>query len=64
MIRIPDQYTKDIPPVVGVTLTPVSEAKIKHGIKAKAGMLSPEDFSAVKIDTKEFRFDREEANER
>jgi hypothetical protein len=63
-IRIPDQYTKDVPAVVSVTLTPVSGAKIKYGTKTKAGMLSSEDFSAVKIDTKEFRFDREKANER
>jgi hypothetical protein len=64
MIRIPEQYTEDVPAMVRVTLTPVSGTKIKHGTKAKAGMLSPEDFSAVKIDTKGFCFDREEANER
>ena len=32
--------------------------------RTKAGSLSPEDFSSLKIDPRGFKFDREEANER
>ena len=32
--------------------------------KSKAGMLTVNDFTALKIDTRGFKFDREEANER
>jgi hypothetical protein len=62
-IKIPDRYTNDVPAVVKVILAPVSNAKVKYSAGAKAGMLSSESFSAVKIDTRGFRFDREEANE-
>jgi hypothetical protein len=31
---------------------------------ARAGTLSPDDFTELKIDTRNFKFDREEANER
>jgi hypothetical protein len=63
-IRIPDQYTSNVPSTVKVTLVPAAESKMKFGARSKAGMLSPKDFSAVRIDTKSFVFDREEANER
>ena len=64
IIRVPEQYIKSIPPVVMVTLAPVSDAKIMLGKKAQAGVLSPNDFTAMKIDTRNWRFDREQANER
>jgi hypothetical protein len=63
-IRIPDQYTKEVPATVKVTLVPATESKVKYGSKTKAGMLPAGHFSAAKIDTRGFKFDREEANER
>ena len=63
-IRIPDQFATVVPKTVKVTLMPASESKIKFGTKSKAGMLSEEDFVALKIDTLGFKFNREEANER
>lgn len=63
-IRIPDQYTSTVPSTVKVTLVPATESNVKFGVRSKAGMLSSKDFSAVRIDTKTFVFDREEANER
>jgi len=64
VIRIPEQYVKTIPATVKVTLAPVNETRIKAGLKSKAGALSLSDFSALKIDTLGWKFDREEANER
>ena len=64
MIRIPEQYAETIPAAVKVTLSPVGTPPIKIGVKSKAGALTLEDFSAFKIDTRNFKFDREEANER
>jgi hypothetical protein len=63
-IRIPDQYTKEVPLTVKVTLVPATGSKIKYGTKSKAGMLPLGYFSAAKIDTRGFKFDREDANER
>jgi hypothetical protein len=64
IIHIPEQYVNTIPVAVRVTLAPVSESRVKMGVKSKAGALSSDDFSALKIDTKAWKFDREEANER
>ena len=64
IIRIPDEYVKVISAAVTVTLAPLSKPKIKTGSNAKAGTLSSENFKALKIDTTNFKFDREEANER
>ncbi len=64
VIRIPDQYIKALPAAVRVTLAPAGDPRIKRGSKSQAGALSVGDFSALKIDTRGFRFDREEANER
>jgi hypothetical protein len=63
-IRIPEQYAKAVPSAVKVTLTPINEARIKLGSKSKAGVLSIDNFSALKIDTRDWKFNREEANER
>jgi len=64
IIRIPEQYIKSVPSTVKVTVAPLSEPTIKIGAKSKAGMLSAADFSALKIDTSNWKFNREEANER
>ena len=64
IIRIPEEYLKAISAAVKVTLAPLNESRIKMGAKSKAGMLSSEDFCALKIDTRNWKFDREEANER
>ena len=64
IIRIPEQFIKAIPANVRVTLAPVDEPQIKVGVKSKVGTLSPDDFSALKIDTQNWKFNREEANER
>jgi len=63
-IRIPEQYVKTVPATVKVTLAPVSWPRVKEAAKSKAGALLPDDYSALKIDTQNFCFDREEANER
>lgn len=64
IIRIPEQYIKAVPVAVQVTLVPVSDFRVKMGAKASAGALSSRDFSALKINTRDWKFDREEANER
>ena len=63
-ILIPEQYRKSVPSSVRVTLKPAAESKIKFGSRSRAGMLSAKDFSALEIDTKGFKFDREEAHAR
>ncbi|MDR1110096.1 MAG: hypothetical protein LBP92_05225 [Deltaproteobacteria bacterium] len=64
VIRIPEQYVNALPVSVFVTLVPVSEPRIIHGPRSNPGEISPNDFSALKIDTQGWKFDREEANER
>ncbi|MCL2222873.1 MAG: hypothetical protein FWC20_08835 [Oscillospiraceae bacterium] len=64
IIRIPEQYIKEMPSNVKVTVTPIVPLNIKIGANAKAGMLTGANFSALKIDTSNWTFDREEANER
>ena len=64
VIRIPDHFIKDIPTTVKVTLSPTEKPRIKMGIKSGSGMLSLEDYSALKINTQGWKFSREEANER
>ena len=64
VIRVPEQYVKSIPASVVVTISPASEPFLVKGSKSKAGMLSDDNFRAMKIDTRNWKFDREEANER
>jgi len=64
IIRIPDQYVMSVPSAVKVTVEPVGKPSIKVGVKSKAGEITDADFSALKVDTKNWKFDREEANER
>jgi hypothetical protein len=59
-IRIPDKYRKKIRQGAKVTvLADVSDTPID---KTKAGALSLDDFTEMKLDTRGFKFDREEAN--
>ena len=64
IIRIPDEYIESVPAAAKVTLVAVNEPHIKMGAKSKAGALSSGNFSALKIDTRDWKFNREEANER
>ena len=64
IIRIPEQYIKIVPANVKVTLAPANRSRITESTKAFAGVLSKDDFSALEIDTRGWKFNREEANER
>jgi len=64
IIRVPEQYATSVPAAVKVTLIPVDTSRVIMGAKAKAGAISSNDFNALKIDTTNWKFDREEANER
>jgi hypothetical protein len=61
IIHIPEQYMKIVPATVNVTILPVVQAKLSESNRKKP--LSIDEFPAV-LDTKNFKFDREEANER
>ena len=63
MIRIPEQYRKQVSSTVEVTLAPVSQIRPKFRPKTKDRPLSIDEFPAV-LDTTGWKFDREEANER
>jgi len=52
------------PAYVDAMLAPMSGQKIIMGAKSKAGKLSPNDFNALELDTRCWKFNREEANER
>jgi hypothetical protein len=64
VIRIPEQYVSTLPETVTVTLAPVGVPIIKAGKRSGPGELLPSDFTALKIDMRGWKFDREEANER
>jgi len=63
VIHVPEQYVNIIPVVVNVTLGPFDQEKPK--IKSKSGNkpCSIDEFPAI-FDTKGWKFNREEANER
>ena len=61
-IRIPEKYKKSL--VQGSVVTVLINIQHELPDKTKAGMLSLEDFSGMKLDTRGWKFDREEANER
>jgi len=65
-IRIPEHFMKYITEteVVKVTIIPIYNDKIKVASKADAGTLKPNSFSALKINTNGWKFNRDEANER
>ena len=64
MIRIPEQYIRIVPAAVRVTLAPIKDPRIVEGCRAEAGALSIDNFLALSIDTRNWKFIREEANER
>ena len=64
IIRIPDEYVNTIHSRVKVTVRSCNDQKQVRRCRAGAGALLPDDFTAFKIDTRGFKFDREEANER
>jgi hypothetical protein len=61
IIRIPDRYVSKVPFEVRVTLAPAAGSKIKRGSMA-TGALPRGYFSAVNIDTRGFKFNREEGH--
>jgi len=63
-IRIPEQYRQFLTEIVKVTIEPLYEGKIQYAPRGGPGQLTQEDFSALRIDTAGFEFDRDEANER
>ena len=64
IIRIPEQFIRIVPAVVSVTLAPIKKSRIVEGSSAEAGILSIDNFKALRIDTQNWKFNREEANER
>ena len=63
-IRIPDEFLRYLTGVVRVTIVPVRSGKIKHARRPGPGMVTLNDFATPVIDTRGWRFNREEANER
>jgi hypothetical protein len=63
-IQIPEQYLKLLPTNVNVTLVPSDKQKrAKFRQKTEDEPLNIDEFPAI-LDTKGFKFSREEANER
>jgi hypothetical protein len=63
MIRIPEQFRTSVRKgKVQVTL--LTDPVRRPVDKTKAGALTPDDFTELKLSTKGFKFDREEANAR
>ena len=63
IIQIPKQYLKLVPLTVNVTLTSTEQERPKFKPKTKKMPFSIDEFPAV-LDTKDWKFNREEANER
>ena len=63
LIRIPKQYIDRIPARVAVTLVDIEKPRLRPRTK-KENPSSIEEFSDLKLDTSNWKFDREEANER
>jgi hypothetical protein len=61
IIRVPKEYIGQIPSMVTVSFVNVEKPR---NCRAEAGALLPDDFTALKLDTRGWKFDREEANER
>jgi hypothetical protein len=64
MIRIPEEYVNTVHPGSRVMVRSNENLNCHVNRRAEAGALLPDDFQAFKIDTRGFKFDREEANER
>jgi len=63
VIRIPEQYMKLIPRAVNVTLVPAEKERPKFKAKTKSNPSDINEFPAI-LNTKGWKFNREEANER
>ena len=61
IIHIPEQYMKVVPTTVNVTILPVGQEEFRKSSRRKP--LTIDEFPAI-LDTKNFKFNREEANER
>ncbi|MCL2153775.1 MAG: hypothetical protein FWH57_12655 [Oscillospiraceae bacterium] len=64
IISIPDKYRGKIRSGAKVKVLTVLPVENIDNPKTKAGALSVNDFTALQIDTRGFKFNREEANER
>ena len=64
VIMIPDKYLDNVPHIVNVTLAPVSRSHIVKGSKSNAGELPKNYFSTFSFSSKNWKFNREEANAR
>jgi hypothetical protein len=64
IIRIPEEYWDTIRSGSKVMVHSNEDLNSSVNCRAGAGALLPEDFTAFRIDTRGFKFDREEANER
>jgi hypothetical protein len=63
MIRIPEQYVRQVPSNVTVTLAPASQTRVKFTPKTKEMPATIDEFPAF-LDTTGWKFNRGEANER
>jgi hypothetical protein len=64
MIRIPEQYRSGISATVTVTLVNTDKPVPNFKSKTRKFPSSIDEFSELKLDTRGWKFDREEANER
>jgi hypothetical protein len=64
MIRIPEKYLNTIHSGAKVIVRSSGDLNYPVNRRAEAGALLPDDFTELKIDTRNFKFNREEANER
>ena len=64
IIQVPAQYKQSVHSGVKVRVFADISPKTDEKPKSKAGALSDDDFTALRIDTRGYKFDREEANER
>ena len=63
LIRIPDEYKDFVSSVVNVTLVPATQERPRFKPKTKEWPDSIDEFPAV-LDTKGWKWDKDEANER
>jgi hypothetical protein len=64
IIRIPEEYMDVVHSGAKVTVHSNEDLNYPVNCRPEAGALLPDDFTALRIDTRGFKFDREEANER
>jgi hypothetical protein len=64
LIRIPEKYSGMVSSGTKVMVCSSDSFKEPATHRVGAGALLPDDFTAFRIDTRGFKFDREEANER